>query len=531
MQFSEFENSKEESKVPTEDKSSKHEEPLNLSEPLEIEDPALLRDAKPGLKKLFFAFFIVNWYFFFALFGISLLLGSLLANLEVKDFSRAFSVMKTIEDVTQADPIYSIAMVDAKVKNCPEGFDLLSLGDWMGTMAGCYDPHSNLLFPSEECNVDYYYPVVATAPAKYYTWKSRKFCVARLSNTSRIPLDDCKPEHLRCQGFCVSKTMNCPFNNVTVAVEDGTQTISIHNAYTERIRVSNDRLLDLHWYKPEENRNSSQQLVGFRIGTRGFWCLDDSRAPEVVRYFGSEKTVGYPLANRREKGCGWYGGIGGFLDVDNLKSFYEDNQLELEIKDLPLYDKFISNETAQLIPIYKGSSSFEMDSSAECQAVSSINNNEMQEMQETLKTLPNRLLFGQWISYIVSTISVLVVLTGVLYWKRSVHIRKAELMLARLISKVIAVVFVMFVVLDTFVLFEWIRLMKVEGWIEDFIRCSLRYKDQQGRPLDEFWGKVKLSIVLVNITVAMVVVYYVYLKKKIKRESAETNRYFATYSD
>ena len=538
MQFSEFKDAKEETKEEIKEETkesiekqdSKVEDNLNIAEPFEVENSLLSQNPKPDIKKQFFSLFVVNLYFFFIVFGVTLLLGSILGELEPNDFNRAFAVMRTLEEVTQLDPIYSIAMVDSKVKTCPEDYDFLSIGDWMGTKSGCYDLNSDLLFPSDECDTDDYYSFAANDPAKLYYWKDSKFCVARIPQSSRIPLSECKSEHVKCQNFCTTKNYSCPFNNITVAPALA-QTIKISNPDSERVKINTNRSLDLHRYKAEANKDSQQQLVGFRVGLKGYWCLDTTRASEIVRYFGSRKVVGYPLSNRAEKGCGWYGGIGGQVDVDNQKSFYKSNQLESVIQNLPLYDKFINNETVQLIPIFKGSSSFEMYSTEGCAAVSSINNNEMQEMQNVLNVLPDRVSFGKWISYIISTISALVVLCGVLYWKQSSYIRRAELTLAKILSKVTVAVLIIFIILDILILMEWLQLMKVEQWIENFIRCSIRYKQQQGRPLDDFWGKVRLSIVIVNAALAIIIGFYVYLKKKIKREDVETNRYFSSYSD
>mgnify|MGYP003879387435 FL=1 len=522
--FGRFEDeSKEESKT-----QSSEDNP-NPIEPFEFERSSLMR---PSQKSYLFSFMMINWIFFFVLFGSSILLGIVIGVLEVKDFHRAFDVARTMRDTLKSDPIHSIVSVDPDVTYCPAGYEFLNLGVWTGTKAGCYEPETEKLFAAEECDVDVYYPVSASKPANFTNWKNRKFCVARLRDTDQIPLNYCLPEHKRCNDFCVTKELNCPFHNVTAS--KGPQLGMTKGGNEEKLQIG-DTWLYFHGVSAPGNATDAlaypQQLVGFRVGTKGSWCLDPQRSPEVTRFFGGHKHLGYPLSNQKEAGCGWFGGINGSLDSYIQKKFYEDNQLALEIKDLPLYDKYITNETVDLIPIFKGYSSFQISATEECHVVSAIDEIHIQSLKDVVDNITSKVALGEWLSYTVSAIAACMILVGAVFSKNMDNMRNPELSLAKITSKVLVGLIIICLLFDILTVLQWFSLDKVETWIQSFFHCSVVLKEYNGSPLNVFWGQVGFVVAFVNLTFVITVLFYIYVRKKIKKEMELTKKSFSSYSD
>lgn len=238
----------------------------------------------------------------------------------VEEFKAIVAVLENIVDSNCLEaPITNLKLVKPP-ELCPSGYQLIDIGNFLGTHPGCYDTEAGNFF-SGSCPSGPKFISIPPIPAdNFLFWREHLLCAKR--NTGVMYINEtstCPKDFTRCRyspGFiCVGPGEICPISDIKVQVKGA----SVPKTYTsEPLGPS----LNLNYANDPQ---VPRKLTRFDFALNGLVCLDLTES--LARVYKQNTSAAYPLMKREEDGCEDFG-----LDFDAQiidacpeKDFYKEN--------------------------------------------------------------------------------------------------------------------------------------------------------------------------------------------------------------
>jgi len=217
-----------------------------------------------------------------------------------------------------SDPIMKISIAEV----CPIGYSKLVLGNWPGSLPGCYcsrfdDVTKGFCPPDKKTYCD---DISSIKVTPYYYWRVKKHWCAIVAKPGDdfIQASPCPNGFTECStGMCYRNGLGCPITRVTFS----------------SVPESTDNYpYDAGTYVNFQHLTSEPPLIGMNITFNGLPCADPNKVPS-----GSAL---YELLDIDTEGCGKLGVDANvfYLDRDTEDSVVKLNSLPKGILDLPQYE-------------------------------------------------------------------------------------------------------------------------------------------------------------------------------------------------
>jgi len=212
--------------------------------------------------------------------------------------------LRYMKDDLHADPIMDIQLMDQE-SACPAGFELLKLGIWPGTTAGCLCDDGKIRgsacqnVKAEKCEKD----LPRTLPIVMYEWDHSIWCLKRaVLGTDYLQRAECPAGYKECYpGGCFTK--DCPITKIKIA-PNGVFSVTKVQGELPVINVQvtfGDIPCFIQDLFAQTIKNSSYQLSVIKESRCDKYGLDSqfsSRLASQTAYESfTENSFSYPLLN------------------------------------------------------------------------------------------------------------------------------------------------------------------------------------------------------------------------------------------
>ena len=218
-----------------------------------------------------------------------------------------------------------------------EGYTLLILGRWAGTVEGCYCPNSvdpltqgtcssqmkgvskypsflqikatekNSQAPSSNPEKSDCQPIYATPPQNLQNWGQNAFCVKYINQSTQVEFKTtCSAGFRSCgNNLCIASSVSCPITSISLE-----SSIPTANNSSKVVNMTDGYLL-------LKSKSNEQPVVQFGVSFDGKPCLSSDLQPTT------NSAEYYQLLRDVPKGCNKFGSDDGAVVLDKMDALTE----------------------------------------------------------------------------------------------------------------------------------------------------------------------------------------------------------------